>query len=108
MFKRNRRPTSPGVILRKYYLDPRGLSNAAFARATGLSRKLISGIVHGGAPITPETAVRFGRVLGTEPGIWLNLQNAIGIYDVKRKLRSWKPNSVYSAMGSPSHSDDAA
>jgi addiction module HigA family antidote len=99
MFKRNRRPTPAGVILRKYYLEPRGLSNAAFARATGLSRKHVSGIVNGTASITPETAIRFALVLRTSAHVWLNLQNAVDLYDAKQKLRTWRPTEVYSAMG---------
>ncbi len=98
MFKRNRRPTPAGDILRKYYLEPRDLSIAAFARATGLSRKHVSGIVNGTASITPETAVRFALVLRTSPHTWLNLQNAVDLYDAKQKLRTWQPAAIYSAM----------
>jgi antitoxin HigA-1 len=100
MFRRNRRPTPPGEILRKYYLEPREISNAAFARATGLSRKHVSGIVNGTASITPETSVRFALVLRTTPHTWLNLQNAVDLYDVKQKLRAWRPAEVYSGMKS--------
>ena len=77
---RKRLPTHPGVILRKYYLEPRGISVSAFARAAGLTRKHISTIVNRRAGVTAETAVRFAAVLETSPEYWLNLQTAYDLY----------------------------
>ncbi len=77
---RKRQPTHPGIVLRKYYLDPRGISVSAFAKAAGLTRKHISTIVNGRAGVTAETAVRFAAVLETSPEYWLNLQTAYDLY----------------------------
>src|SRR5438445_12655625 len=93
-FRRRRRPTSPGAILREFYLEPRHISVTAFAEAIGLSRKHVSSIVNGSAAITPETAERFARVLGTTARFWLNLQIALDLYDAELKLGSWKPKAL--------------
>ena len=74
MARRNRRPTTPGLILKTHYLDPRKISITQFAAATGLSRKHISNVVHGHAPITSESACKFSAVLDTTAEFWLNLQ----------------------------------
>ncbi|HLW83273.1 MAG TPA: HigA family addiction module antitoxin [Candidatus Acidoferrales bacterium] len=34
----------------------------------------VSGIVHGRRAITPETALRLGRLFGTTAEFWVNLQ----------------------------------
>ena len=81
MLKRNRRPADPGRILREYYLNLRRLSINKFAANAGLTRKHVSNIVNDRAGITPETAVRFACVLETTPRYWLNLQNAVNLYD---------------------------
>ena len=100
MIKRNRRPTPPGEILKAHYLEPRGLTITRFAELTELSRKHISGIVNArpGVRITAGTAVRFAKVLGTTDRFWMNLQNAVDLYDEQRKLARWKPAEAPAAL----------
>jgi addiction module HigA family antidote len=38
-------------------------------------------IVNGKRSVTPETALRLGRLTGTEPEFWLNLQQAVDLWD---------------------------
>jgi len=82
-----RRPTSPGEILSELYLRPRKISIVRFAEAAGLTRKHMSAIVNGRAAITAESASRIAFVLGTTPQFWLNLQNAVDLYEVAKSLR---------------------
>jgi addiction module HigA family antidote len=82
----NRRPTLPGEILSEHFLGERGIPIGRFAEETGLHRKTVSAVLHGRARITAETAVRFSRVLDTTPEFWLNLQNAVDIFEARRKL----------------------
>ncbi len=100
MIERNRRPTPPGEILKAHYLEPRGLTITRYAELTELSRKHISGIVNArpGVRITAETAVRFAKVLGTTDRFWMNLQNAVDLYDEQRKLARWKPAEAPAAL----------
>lgn len=86
MYVRERRPRHPGAILQRYYLEPRGISISRFAKATGLTRKHLSNIVHGHADLSPETAVRFALVLGTSPEFWVHLQTAVQVFDAREKI----------------------
>lgn len=98
MFKRNRRPTTPGEILKEHYLEPRGVSIAKFAEAVGCSRKHMSAIVGGKARIEAKMAARIATVLGTTPELWLNLQNAVDVYDARQELKDWHPARVYTDL----------
>jgi addiction module HigA family antidote len=64
---------SPGQVLAEM-LDAREMSHAEFARSCGRSPKLISEIISGKAPVEPETAMQFERVLGMDATVWLNLE----------------------------------
>jgi addiction module HigA family antidote len=84
----------PGEFL-KEALDALGASQAAFARAIGVSPMRISHVLQGRRPVTAELALLFGRAFGQSPQYWLNLQAA---YDLKaagrsigRRLRAVRP-----------------
>lgn len=96
MFERKRRPSAPGDIIRAHYLDERGVSIAALARAIGVSRKHMSDIVNGRSRIEPSTAARLAKVFGTSTALWLNLQAAVDAWDADREARSWKPLARFS------------
>lgn len=65
--------TSPGEILEET-LDALGIKKKDFAKSCGLSAKHVSQIISGKAPVKPETAIRFERVLGIADDIWNNLE----------------------------------
>lgn len=69
----------PGWILGER-LDVEGISHAEFARRCGRSPKLISEIVSGKAPLGPETALQFEKVLGIDAGIWLGIESAYRLH----------------------------
>src|SRR5713101_2624316 len=69
----------PGEFLAET-LEELGFSQAAFARAIGVSPMRISHVVKGTRPVTAELALLFGRALNQSPQYWLNLQAA---YDLK-------------------------
>jgi addiction module HigA family antidote len=88
--QRTRRPSSPGEILAELYLTPHEISIAAFAEACGVTRKHMSGIVNGHVAITAEMATRIAAALGTTAQYWLNLQNAVDLYDAQHRLAESK------------------
>lgn len=53
-------------------LETLGMSQADLAERTGKAIKTINEIVQGKAPITPETALQFERVLGVPARFWNN------------------------------------
>ena len=67
----------PGEVLAAIYMSPLALSAGALAKLMGLSgRQRIERIVRGQQAITADTALRLGRVLGTGPELWTNMQAA--------------------------------
>lgn len=77
--KRGLAPIHPGCFL-KEILDELGISQAAFARAVGLSPMRISHVINGTRPVTAEMALLFGKAFDQTPQYWLNLQ---ADYDLK-------------------------
>lgn len=69
----------PGEFLVEI-LDDLAMSQAAFARAIGVSPMRISHLVNGSRPVTAELALLIGKALGQSPRYWMNLQ---ADYDLK-------------------------
>ena len=63
----------PGEFLAEI-LEDLGFSQAAFARAVGVSPMRISHVITGARPVTAELALLFGRAFDQAPQYWLNLQ----------------------------------
>lgn len=67
----------PGEVLGEMYMAPMHLTAGALAKLMGLrGRQRIERIVRGQQAITADTALRLGRVLGTGPELWTNMQAA--------------------------------
>lgn len=67
-------PVSPGEMLKEEFLAEYGLSQAALARAIGISPNRIAEIVSDRRRITADTALRLALYFGNSPEFWLNLQ----------------------------------
>src|SRR5436309_9832410 len=63
----------PGEIVAEY-IEFHEWAQRDLARRTGLTPKTISEICNGKAPITPQTALAFEKVLQRPARFWLNLQ----------------------------------
>jgi addiction module HigA family antidote len=78
---KNRRPTPPGEILSRQFLEPLGVSLTDLAERINVTRARLSEIVNGRRGVTPDTALRLGHVLGTSAEFWLNLQRNVDLWD---------------------------
>ena len=76
--------THPGQIL-KEELKARGLSATAFGLKLRVPPQRIQEIVGGRRAITPETALRIGRALGTGARLWLAMQQAYDLSQAERR-----------------------
>jgi antitoxin HigA-1 len=74
-------PMHPGELLREDVLPALGRTRAEIARLLGVSRQTLHGIVAERAPVTPEMALRLGKLCGNGPELWLALQSR---YDLDR------------------------
>lgn len=78
-------PAHPGEILREMYLKPMDVSVTEAAHALGVSRKHVSTIVNGRAPVTPDMAMRLAAVFATDAQLWVNLQAQYDLWVVSEK-----------------------
>ncbi len=68
------KPVHPGEVLREEFMEPLGLSMNRLALDLRVPVTRIAEIVHERRAITTDTALRLGRLFGTTPEFWLNLQ----------------------------------
>lgn len=87
-------PAHPGEILLEMYLRPLGVTITEAASALGVTRKHVSAIVHGRAPVSPEMAVKLSAAFATEAEFWVNLQAEHDLWTVRRKLGKAKVKSL--------------
>ena len=64
----------PGWVLEER-LDAAGISHAEFARRCGHLPELVGEIIAGKAPLDPETALQFEKVLGVDASVWLGIES---------------------------------
>jgi len=82
-----RRPTHPGEMLREDFLPDFGLSVAGLAEAAGVSRQSVNELLRGRRAVSPEMALRLGRLFGNTPEFWLNAQRAVDLWDAAQALK---------------------
>ena len=83
-----RRPTHPGEILLYDVIEPLGLTQTEFAARLGISYPRLNEIIHGKRGVTPDTALRIAAFLGTTPEMWLNLQQAVDLWDARNSVET--------------------
>ena len=76
----DRQPTDPGEMLLKEFLQPLGLTQRDLSSAIQVPYQPVNEVVRGRRGITPGTAMRLSRFLGTTPAFWLNLQLRRDLY----------------------------
>jgi antitoxin HigA-1 len=76
----DRPPTPPGEILLEEFLQPIGMTQAELAERIGVSYVRLNEIINGRRGVTPSTALRLAKALGTTPEFWLNGQLALDLY----------------------------
>jgi addiction module HigA family antidote len=63
----------PGEILEEI-LEQNQITQSSVARRLGMAQSKINEICRGRRGVTPDMAMRFGRLFGQSPLFWLNLQ----------------------------------
>lgn len=81
-----RQPTHPGAVLREDVLPALGLSVTAAAEKLGISRQMLHGILAEKHAVTPEMAVRIGKLCGNGPTLWLQMQQNHDLWQAERDL----------------------
>lgn len=80
-----RPPTHPGALLGEV-IEATGRSKAEIARLLGISRQQLYDILNEVKPVTPETAVRLGKLFGNGPGVWVRMQATYDTWRAEREV----------------------
>ena len=70
----HRQPTHPGEMLLVEFLEPMGLSQRDLADGIHVPYQRVNELVNRRRGVTPSTALRLAKFLGTTAGYWMNLQ----------------------------------
>lgn len=79
-------PAHPGELLTGW-LDDLGVTVTAFAAHIGISRVMLSRVLHGHAAVTADMDLRLPEALGTSPGYWLALQSQRDLWTAKEHAK---------------------
>jgi len=82
----NRCPTHPGELLREDVLPEVKKSKAEISRLLGISRQHLHDILAERKPVSPEVAVRLGKLFGNGAGLWIRMQGAYDEWQASRSV----------------------
>ncbi|UGV25923.1 addiction module antidote protein, HigA family [Rhodopseudomonas boonkerdii] len=82
----SRCPTHPGAILREDVIPAVDRSKTEIARLLGISRQHLHDILEEKKPISPEVAVRIGKLFGNGAGIWVRMQGAYDTWHAEQNV----------------------
>ena len=83
-----RKPTHPGEMLREDFLPDYQLTVTSLAEAIGVSRQSINELLRERRAVSPEMALRLGRLFGNSPEFWLNAQRAVDLWQAEQALKT--------------------
>lgn len=79
-----RQRQSAGWHLQHSYLDTYGMAPSELAAQLNVSPQVVEQLISGELAITAAMAIKLGVALETSPELWLNLQNAHALDQVRR------------------------
>jgi antitoxin HigA-1 len=82
----NRCPTHPGAILREDVIPAVRKSKSDIARLLGISRQHLHDILAERKPLSPEVAVRVGKLFGGGAGVWVRMQAAYDTWHAEQSV----------------------
>jgi len=88
MIPKNRRPTSPGEVLREEFLAAKKMTQGDLAELMGVSIQRINLLINERRAVTAETAILLAKALGTTPEFWMNLQAQCDLWDATQNLKN--------------------
>jgi len=80
-------PVHPGEMIREDILPSVGLSVTAAAKALGVSRQMLHGILAERKPLSAVMCLKLSRLFGGSPEVWMRLQAS---YDLKTAAQDKK------------------
>ena len=87
MLPKHRKPTHPGEVLLKEFLEPLGISQVELAKAMDIPVQRVNTLINGKRGVTASTALLLARKFKTTPEFWMNLQTAWDLYEAAQGLK---------------------
>ena len=97
-----REPTHPGEMLLQEFLLPLGMTQRDLAAAIHVPFQRVNEVVRGKRGVTPSTALRLSKFLGTSPDFWMSLQLRWDLYQAQRvegeQINSIRPHQLVNTL----------
>ena len=94
--KINRRPSSPGEILKDIFLDGNGITQASFAKdlsdltknkvKVSTMKTKLSEVIKEKRSMSAEFAVLISKLLDTNPKMWMSLQTSLDLWIAQKEF----------------------
>lgn len=94
--KLNRRPSSPGEVLKNIFLDAKGITQAQFAQdlskltkdkvKVSTMKTKLSEVIKEKRAMSAEFAILISKCLGTNPKMWMGLQTSLDLWIAEKEL----------------------
>ena len=82
----NRAPTHPGAILREDILPALGITVTAMADHLRVTRQQLHRILAEDSGVSPEMALRLGKLCGNGEGLWIRMQEAFDLWHARQRI----------------------
>ena len=82
-----RKPTHPGEMLREDFLPDYDLTVSGLAKAIGVSRQSVNELLRERRAVSPEMALRLGRLFGNTPQFWLDAQRRVDLWKAAETMK---------------------
>jgi addiction module HigA family antidote len=83
---RNRAPTHPGEVMQEILEETMGLSIEDAARRLGVNSAVLEAVLGGRADVYAELALRFQKLTGAEPSLYLAMQVEVDLWRARQHL----------------------
>jgi addiction module HigA family antidote len=83
----HREPTHPGELLLEEFLRPMEVTQRDLAEGIHVPYQRVNELVNRRRGITPSTALRWAKFLGTSADFWMNVQQRWDLYQAEQVER---------------------
>jgi len=83
----NRKPTHPGAVLREDVLPAMSITQVRMAELLGVSRVTLAQLLHEHRALSGDMALRLEKLLGSSAESWLNLQQAVDLWEARQDVQ---------------------
>jgi addiction module HigA family antidote len=87
-----RAPSHPGELMREILDDHVKMPVAEAARRMRVSRPSLYAVLNGKSAVTADMALRFGRLVGGAPELYVHMQASRDLWEAARRLKDTLPH----------------